>query len=294
MNERLFFETDTWLDVLNTGFGAYSRRINDLLTATVFRAGPLSVAYVNFPIGIRTPEAQVSVEQSDTRRALEEMGGDLLRYSVPETLVQGQNSSVLSLPETCIFDLSKWSEETLDGDVRYEIRRSRRENTTIRPARIADARLMFDLYLQTISRHDGRKRYTQRYFEALCQLAESTPVLCCNVAETANGIPCGFVITAKHGDDTFYLHAAFDRKHSQTRASYALLATAIAQARESGSTCFNLMASPAHQKTLVNFKEKWGGQSHLLHNFDIPISAIGQIARLGLQLSQHVQWLRRN
>ena len=54
------------------------------------------------------------------------------------------------------------------------------------------------------------------------------------------------------------------------------------------SACFNLMASPAGQPELVRFKEKWGGQTQLLLNFDVPVSALGTLTRFGLLVKQRM------
>lgn len=290
MNAPNFFQTAAWFDVLNKGFGARGRRMNDALAATLFRFGPLGLAYANFPVGIRTPEALEAVMRPETWRALKEMGGDLLRFSVPESLAQALGGNGGSLPETCIQNLADWSEEGLGSDVRYEIRRSRREGILIRPSRLSDARFMFELYRITVERHEGRLRYTPSYFAALCQLAQSAPDISGLIAETSERMPCGFVITAQSGEETYYLHAAFSQAHASGRPSYALLCSAITEARNNGRRRFNLMASPASQPSLVRFKEKWGGQTRPLLNFDIPISRLGNLTRLALQVRQ--RWSR--
>jgi len=48
------------------------------------------------------------------------------------------------------------------------------------------------------------------------------------------------------------------------------------------------MASPAGQPELVRFKEKWGGQTQLLLNFDVPVSALGTLTRFGLLVKQRM------
>jgi lipid II:glycine glycyltransferase (peptidoglycan interpeptide bridge formation enzyme) len=214
---------------------------------------------------------------------------------VPESLAPGRGKGELRLAETVIHTLAAWREENLDGDVRYEIRRSRREGVTIRPVSLSDARFMFESYRDTVKRHEGRLRYTQPYFEALCQFSQTPPPgISGLIAETSERMPCGFLVTAQSGADAYYLHAAFDHAQASGRPSYALLCAAITQARNNGSRCFNLMASPVNQPALVRFKEKWGGQTGPLLNFDIPISRLGHLARLGLQLRQRLFFPRRN
>jgi lipid II:glycine glycyltransferase (peptidoglycan interpeptide bridge formation enzyme) len=147
---------------------------------------------------------------------------------------------------------------------------------------------MFTLYGDTVKRHEGRIRYTQSYFEAICKLTQSVPDISGLIAETAEGIPCGFIVTAQSGKATYYLHAGFDLKYASGRPSYALLCKAITQARDNGSCCFNLMASPAGQAELIRFKEKWRGHTQPLVNFDIPVSKFGHIAHLGLQVFRYL------
>jgi lipid II:glycine glycyltransferase (peptidoglycan interpeptide bridge formation enzyme) len=292
MTSVSFFLTPAWFDVLNLGFGTSSHRINGTLAVTIFRIGPLGFAYANFPVGIRTREALDTVMQPEINRAIKAEGGDLLRFSVPESLAQQGASGALRLPETCIHNLADWTEQGLAGDVRYEVRRSRREGIEIRPARLSDARFLYESYQATVKRHAGQLRYTQRYFEALCRLAETSQEVTVLIAVTPHELPCGFIVTARSGEDVFYLHAGFDHEHASGRPSYALLCAAITEAREKGCNRFNMMASPVHQPMLVRFKEKWGGQTQDLLNFDIPISMVGRIARVGQQLRQAL-FLRR-
>jgi lipid II:glycine glycyltransferase (peptidoglycan interpeptide bridge formation enzyme) len=283
-----FFQTILWFEVLNKGFGAHSHRLNDSLAVTFFRAGPLCVTYANFPVGIRSPDVFETIMGSQTQHRLKDMGTDLLRFSVPGPIAQEHFGKGIHLPETSIQSLSDWSEEKLDGEVRYEIRRSRREGIKIRPASQSDAYFMFTLYGDTVKRHEGRIRYTQSYFEAICKLTQSVPDISGLIAETAEGIPCGFIVTAQSGKATYYLHAGFDLKYASGRPSYALLCKAITQARDNGSCCFNLMASPAGQAELIRFKEKWRGHTQPLVNFDIPVSKFGHIAHLGLQVFRYL------
>jgi lipid II:glycine glycyltransferase (peptidoglycan interpeptide bridge formation enzyme) len=292
MTSPPFLQTPAWFDVLDQGFGTTSQRINESLAVTVFRIGPLGLTYVNFPVGIRSQATLDAVMQPETRRAIKSMGGDLLRFSILESLAQQKANDALRLPETCIHNLADWSEQGLTSDVRYEIRRSRREGIEIRPARLSDARFLYESYQATVKRHAGQLRYTPRYFEALCRLAETSQEVTGLIAVTPHELPCGFIVTARSGEDAFYLHAGFDHEHANGRPSYALLCTAITEAREKGCNRFNMMASPAHQPMLVRFKEKWGGQTQDLLNFDIPISMVGRIAGVGLQLRQ-VLLLRR-
>ncbi len=288
MTSSRSLQSAAWFDVLNKGFGARSHRIDDCLAATLFRIGPLEVAYANFPFGIRTAEALAAVMQPEIRSTLRAIGADLLRFSVPASLAAGLGGNALRLPETCIQHLADWSEINLDSDVRYEIRRSRRAGVVLRPAGIADAQFMFVLYRDTVKRHGGRLRYTPSYFAALCQLAASGPEISGLIAETAERLACGFVVTAQSGEEAYYLHAGFDPQHANARPGYALLCAAISQARDSGHRNFNLMASPVDQPALLRFKEKWGGRTQALCNFDIPISNVGHVTRFALQASRRL------
>lgn len=281
------FQTPDWFEVLEQGLGASSQCLAEGLVATVFRVGPVAAAYLNFPLGIRTEAELHAAMQRGIRQTLRKQGVDLLRYSVPEHLVVPPDGRQ-PLPETRIQSLSAWSEAGLAGDVRYELRRARREGTRVRPARLDDAQLMFDLYRQTLHRHGGKLRYSLRYFQAMCQLSLVTPAVRGMIAETVERIPCGFVLAARNGNEACYLHAGFDPAYARARPGYVLLYDAITQARDSGSACFNLMASPAGQPELVRFKEKWGGQTQLLLNFDVPVSALGTLTRFGLLVKQRM------
>jgi lipid II:glycine glycyltransferase (peptidoglycan interpeptide bridge formation enzyme) len=232
--------------------------------------------------------------QPETRQTLKKMGADILRFSVPESLAQGEGNYGLSLPETCIINLADWSEQGLDSDVRYKTRRARREGIQTRPIRVSDASFMYELYRLTVNRHEGRLRYTPRYFSAICNLLESSQDVYGLIAETPEQKPCGFIVTARADDTTYYLHGGFDPANANNRPGYVLMCAAIKLARDNGCVRFNLMSSPENQPTLVRFKEKWGGQTQPLFNLDIPISKFGQIAHLGLRVRQRLSCRRRD
>lgn len=276
-------QTAAWFNVLEQGFGARTAKIAPGLALTIFRIGPIRVAYANFPAGLRTAEACEAIRATESRRTMQSLHIDLLRYSVPESLAQGTSRmGVIALPETCIHDLPNWTEDHLDGSVRYEIRRARREGTCIRPASPRDAPILARLYRETVLRRGGRPKYTSRYFEALCQLDAPSPGIDVLIAEAPGHPPCGFLVAARDGMETYYLHAAHDHAQTNRRASYALLSAAITQARDEGCDRFNLMVSPAGQQALLRFKEKWGGETRPLLHIDQPISLTGRMVCLGL------------
>ncbi len=292
MTSASLFQTPAWFEVLNLGFGTSSHRINDTLAVTVFRIGPLGLAYANFPVGIRTLRALDTVMQPEIHRAIKAVGGDLLRFSVPESLARQKTVGVLRLPETCIHNLVDWTEQGLASDVRYKIRRTRRENIQIRPARGSDAPFIYKLYRATVKRHEGRLRYSPAYFSVICKLAETMQQVSGLIAETPDHIPCGFIITVQNSECTYYLHGGFDSASANMRPGYALMFEAIKQARENGCTSFNFMASPVNQHSLIDFKEKWGGETYDLFNYDIPISKIGHLVQFGMYLRRRIFFQR--
>lgn len=291
MTIHAFFHSSEWFSVLQKGFGAYSLQIpvdNTALAFTLFGVGPFRLAYANFPIGLVTVEETLAVKTPDVAHFLRSHGAQILNFNARHKINNMNNFKGTRLPETSIENLENWEESRLPADVRYKVRRSRREGLQVRKATIKDSNHLYALYKSTIARHNGQRRYTLEYFQALIALAEHNQHLDCTVGFFADrDEPCTFMATAYDGDTAYYLHAGYDIRYARLRSGYGLMSLAIAKARDNGCTKFNLMASPVNQPTLVKFKEKWGGVTRQVVTYYKPLNLTGKL------LLKAWQWHKR-
>lgn len=277
-------DTAAWFSILQQGFAAQSFPLGGSANITVFKKYLLRAGYVNFPFGIRSEDDHARIMDRDTLDSIRSMGVDLLRINWPERFGGYANLHSIRLPEASILELGAWSEERLESDVRYEIRRARREGITIRQARHEDAEFVSSAYQETVLRNQGTPRYTTAYFHALLKTSETQLGLLSYIALTPNEEPCGFVITAVRNGVSHYLHAGMRDSFRHLRSGYALMSAAITSARDIGCHEFSFMTSPANQPSLVKFKKKWGGTLYEINHFDIPLNIQGRLMNVALHL----------
>ncbi len=187
--------------------------------------------------------------------------------------------------ETVIDNLASWKLEGLSGSIRRNVRKARKHNVQIVDhVRNLDASRMYVLYLRTIERHRGTRRYTQRYFEAVKSLADSWERIRVFSALVEEKL-AGFLVLGLDGDTAYYLHGATDMSLQQYRPSDLLFYTALSWSRRHGCARFNFMSSPLNQPSLVRFKEKWGGKTRRHVTYEWPVSRLfSQLFRLSMHV----------
>ena len=279
------FHSPAWQSVLAKAFGCTTLYLWDAESDTgcalpLFRFGPLRVGYLGFPAGggigsLSVPRAIAeTLPRVDFSRRV-----DALR--VP---VSGFGQSALAKlpavfqPETAILGLERWEAAALPSALRRNLKKFSRSNLDLRPIKNAasDGARLHRLYLGTIERHRGRRRYSRAYFEAVVALSRSSNVLRCTGAYAGDQL-AAFIVAARSGPVVFYLHGASDPEFQQARPSDALFQDAIEWARAQGAEQFNMMASPASQRGLVRFKEKWGGTTRAHRTCTLACSWIGRL-----------------
>jgi len=291
MTPHPFFHSPEWFSVLDYGFGARSLVMPSTppIAFTIFKGGPFRLAYTNFPVGAVTAEEMSLTKSDDTIQFLRMHGVHIFNFVTSHLTDRISQSEVIYLPETIIENLMEWEESRLPSDVRYEVRRSRREGLRVREAGVEDAENLYLLYKDTISRHGGNIRYTLKYFQALVALAEHDHHLDCRVGLPPDqDTPCAFIIVVYDGDTAYYLHGGYDAHYARLRSGYGLISLAIAKARDSGCRAFNLMASPADQPALVKFKEKWGGITRQVITHRSPLNFTGKLLLTVLHLKNRL------
>ena len=259
------FDSPLWQQHLNRAFACrtlYGRHqpTDTLFTITLFRVGLFNIGYLGFPVGSTSlsPAAINKLQSADYPAPVH-----ILRFA-PSAFSLGlyNQGAALDLPaatvpETAIADLPAWDMAHLPK-LRWGVKRANRSGLDIQEACSSrHAEYLYRLYKATIHRHDGSLRYPPAYFNGLVELSQKTGLIRCLLATEGDQI-AGFIITVQHGKTVYDLHSGFDPAFRTHRVLDRLIYEAIKQAQQGSAQCFNLMASPADQPSLVQFKEKWG------------------------------------
>lgn len=246
----LDLDSDEWARILEAGFGAASVKVaNGSQTSriTIFRAGPFRIAYPEFPVGAATYSADLI---DAVVHAARQHGVDMLRFHSGHSLQTGSPVVVLDVGTHVIPDLQAWEAAGVEK-ARRSMNRANRSPLTIEKASAGDAAEMYSLYLQTLSRHGGGKRYPLPYFGALASSNSS-------LVARLEGRVCAFVSFACQGTRACYLHGAHDANARPFYASDRLFYEMISMAKMHGVEVFDFLPSPVNQPSLAQYKRAWG------------------------------------
>jgi hypothetical protein len=274
----LDLDSDEWAGVLETGFGSASTEVTEgfqTSRVTIFRAGPFHVAYPEFPVGASTYPAELI---DAIVHAARERGVDMLRFHSGRYLQAGNPVAALDVGTHVIRDLRTWDVARIEK-ARRSRNRSSRSPLTTEKANVGDAAEMYSLYLQTLSRHGGDRRYPLRYFSALASSSSS-------LVARLEGRVCAFVSFAYQGARACYLHGAHDTSARPYYASDRLFYEMISMAKAHGAEVFDFLPSPANQPSLANYKRAWGAVPAPLIVSDIAVHPLrGGIFRLAKHMA---------
>lgn len=258
------FNTAEWHKVLVSGFGSriiycWDETTTSGVSITVFKAGPFRIGYLGFPVG-GVLASSISLDIIDVLKR-SKFPGKLHMIRIPVSPLDSGTNLPLGFnmtSETAIEKLQEWNPEGIE-----KIRRviNKKKSSPLQISDVTDSMQgggIFRLYRDTIDRHHGSMRYTERYFNALVDLTIKDQRLRCLVARIDNLI-VGFLAVACHGKSTYYLHGGFRQEFRRYYPSDILFLEAITWAKKQGMNSFNMMASPLAQSSLVRYKEKWGG-----------------------------------
>lgn len=281
LRQGSLFHSRRWTQLIEESFPTStlyvwspSKPSTEAMSITVFRLGPFRIGYVGFPrggtISGRAPSVDLLLSLRAARARVHALRVPTSAFPAYESLP----FSYAETPETAILDLGRWQLDGLPSAVRRNIRKALRWGLTVACADPnTDARAVFDIYRSTIVRHRGSLRYNELYFKGLLCLAQTTPKVRFLVAR-AKGEVAGFIVVALDGVIAYYLHGGVSLNHSASRPADLLFSESIRWAKEQGAECFNMMSSPSGQKTLVQFKEKWGGATRPHRTYTVPVNPI--------------------
>ena len=276
--DDLLFHSADWLNLLESSLNVQSQYIWDDAAQcgaaiSSFSAGPFRLGYLGFPFGGVVGNSQIT---DDTLRNWRDHRSDLLPLAIRIPISAFGESADLDLafestPETAIVDLPSWTLDVTSGNHRRDVKKAMRSDLEIVDADdAADGADVFKIYSDTVRRQRGAIRYSEPYFVNLISLAKSSPHVRVLLARLANTI-AGFTIVVRHGPVGLYLHGGTDMAYRQYQPSAILLYEAIQWSQSLGCSCFNLMSSPTDQKSLVWYKEKWGGETREHRTYTLPL-----------------------
>jgi len=278
---KALFHSPKWQSVLSQAFGSqtvygWDANTHAGLAITVFRAGPFRVGYVGFPTG---GSMGVNPLEPDMVLSWKEAHFPIKLHCLRVPVSAFDHSIALKLPfqkvpETAITKLQEWQDNRLPDSVGRNIRKATRAGIEIRDANLSNhGDTMFHLYRETIKRHRGLLRYNAKYFRALISYSLTTLNLRCLLASFRNQI-AGFLVVALANNTVYYMHGAVNPALQRYRPGDLLFHSAIKSAQKEGISCFNMMASPADQPSLVRYKEKWGGITKQHKTYTLTIRAL--------------------
>jgi hypothetical protein len=289
-----FFSSGAWLDLLERSLKCrtiYVANETQGFSISVFRGGPFDIGYLGFPAGDGVGKG---LAENTMIEILEAAGTrdmpTCVRIPV-SAFKQGLqlNHRFQTNPETVIEDLQAWSLARVSKNLRRDIKKAQRSGLEVSSASSTVAgKELYDIYSQTVTRHGGAIRYNADYFHELLELARRKSRLRVLLAKQGNNL-AGFVVTARHGDTTCYLHGGASPEHRKHSPSDLLLDRAIRDAQLDGSQKFNLMASPEGQPSLVRYKEKWGGTTRNLRTYTIALRPSYQLFRLAEKIYRMIR-----
>lgn len=267
----------TWAEVLENAFKLKPvyLTVNDQhqILMPVFIAGSFKIGYVGFPI-LYTKDGPLLCDAFF--RALQShkypMGIDLLKISV-SAFSQNQITAPPNTlnPETEIEDLQKWDMAHLHKNISRDIKHAVKQDTSLKNSKETEYNeQIYGLYSKTIARKQGTIKYNNNYFLTLFNKSKISNDILFLVA-SKNNQTIGFGVFIKDRSMAFYLHGGIDIDSKQTGISDLIVFKGISWAKETGALAFNFMASPPHQQSLIRYKEKWGGVTKELKNYEIVI-----------------------
>lgn len=281
MNSTLpALDSPEWIDILARGLGARSSLVEAAgarVWVSVFRAGPFSVAYPDFPVGADFYASDVQEAIMDVARGL---GADVVRFHSMERLRHERVLKERLLGTCMINELQSWNEAAFEKARRTRNRMKRNRLAIESPVEDDGARL-HQLYLGTLGRHRGSARYGVDYFKAIAPFA--------TLVAKHQGTICAFVCFAALGRCAYYLHGAIDPQAKALYPSDQLFHEMINCSKANGAGSLDFLPSPPQQSSLVRYKESWGGRSAPYRATDI---AVHPTRALAFEAATHIaNWL---
>ena len=279
--QSMLFSSLEWQMMLEKSFDCrtvygWNAETETGIVITIFKAGPFRIGYVGFPKGGVLGKHGINEECI--------LAVSKARFPFPLHLLRIPCSSfdkknvfdldAVTTPETAIVDLQRWKVSSVPKLSRY-VKRANRSGLKVIDASpvLLQGQNCYRLYKETIRRNDGNLRYNKDYFNELIELSHIQSNVRCLLAFLQDEL-AGFIVIVMHKQTAYYLHGASKVSLRRYCASDRLLFKGIVWAKEMGMNCFNFMASPNDQPSLIRYKEKWGGITRNQYVYELPINPL--------------------
>jgi len=274
------FNSSAWHSVLSDGFDSKTLYGCDeqgapCVSITIFSAGPFRIGYLGFPVGGAVGGFSLSPEVLSSLRT-SRFPSKLHCVRIPVSAFVEQPElppNAQTAQETAILDLQGWNPQK-ETKLRQRVNRALRSPLEIIDASdVAQGNSLFSLYRDTVFRHGGSLKYTSAYFRALIKLSKASGKIRCLLAMLDEQF-VGFEVVACHGQTGYSLHGCTNPEYKKYSTSDLLTYSAVSWAREQGMLSYNFMSSPQERKSLVRYKEKWGGVTRQHKTYELVLKPI--------------------
>jgi lipid II:glycine glycyltransferase (peptidoglycan interpeptide bridge formation enzyme) len=146
-------------------------------------------------------------------------------------------------------------------NIRRDVRRAQRSGITIRRGDSReDANIFYKLYLASMQRNRAMAKYPLHWFEAVYEELVEGGLGAFLFAELEHEAIAGAVLI-KSSTSAHYFHNGSKYEFLKFCPNELLIHSALEEAIEKGNSFFDFMGSDPKDLSLLQFKEKWGGQS---------------------------------
>ena len=175
------------------------------------------------------------------------------------------------LTKCTLLDLRSFDKGTIweryKKNIRRDVRKAQRGGITIRRCdSIESVNTVYRLYLASMDRNRAVAKYPLRWFEVLYEIMTKKGLGVVLMAEL-NKMAIAGVVLVYSFSSTHYLHNGSNYEFLKFCPNELLIHSALTEANEKGHSFFDFMGSDPGDLPLLQFKEKWGGQTRDLYTY---------------------------
>jgi serine/alanine adding enzyme len=271
----LIFYQSLWSRVLKEGLGGQPlyfylkerREIVAGLPGVLLNFRVVKILYASIPYG------HLIGERSYYSTFLELLENEYRRRGIDQVRLAESPFSESYSPDSfkpifakcTLLDLRGYDKEKVwrghKKNIRRDVRKAQRSRITIhREESREDITVFYKLYLTSMERNRAMARYPFRWFEAVYEEMVEKGLGAFLFAELEHEAIAGAVLI-KSSTSTHYFHNGSKYEFLKFCPNELLIHSALEEAIEKGNSFFDFMGSDPNDLSLLQFKEKWGGQS---------------------------------
>jgi hypothetical protein len=149
-----------------------------------------------------------------------------------------------------------------DKKLQSEIRKTQREEVVTRDFALeTDFHRFVDLMRHTEKRHGRKPKYPPGFYHALARLATQDARVRWLVCDCDGQLAASHIYLVE-SDQMLHWQAFFDKKYSRLKPNQAIMFAVVREMKSRGIQVLNLGATPEDASTLLDYKEKWGGETY--------------------------------